>query len=225
MKSTVPVDLTGQFNAGNAVVSEYASSLIAHIKTRITEDKLAKITKSVFYDWQTTSLVTLIDIANRHRDYGDKDMLMEQYLTLKERFETVEQLFHKKEETFKWLKVFKTPAYYTGVEDILHLALCSFTKSPLEATAETIGSVINHHGTKVRQSLHASTLSTEVQVAWNGPNEFTPEATKLIKESLEEYFKDKHTGIRFFRKSALKFVSSTLSAYMTRPSRIRFGSN
>ena len=75
MKSTVPVDLTGQFNAGNAVVSEYASSLIAHIKTRITEDKLAKITKSVFYDWQTTSLVTLIDIANRHRDYGDKDML------------------------------------------------------------------------------------------------------------------------------------------------------
>ena len=103
--------------------------------------------------------------------------------------------------------------------------MCSFTKSPLEATAENIGSVINHHGTKVRQSLHASTLSTEVQVAWNGPNEFTPEFTKLIKESLEEYFKDKHKGIRFFRKSALKFVSSTLSAYMTRPSRIRFGSN
>ena len=56
--------------------------------------------------------------------------------------------------------------------DILHFAFkCCFTKAPLEAPDETIGSLINQHGSKQRCSLTPSSLSNEVQVSWNGPSE------------------------------------------------------
>ena len=149
-------------------------------------------------------------------------MLMEEYNILKERFATVNNTYSKQEEAFKWLQVFQRPTIYKGIEKILHFALCSFLKSPLEATAETLGSTINHHGTKIRKSLHADTLSTEVQVAWNGPGEFSPEAQDLIKEAVESYFKDVKYGVRFYIKSSLKLVSSTVHSYITKPSRIKF---
>ena len=46
---------------------------------------------------------------------------------------------------------------------------------PLEATAESIGSKINQHGSDQRQSHNIGTLSTEVEVAWNGPADFSSE--------------------------------------------------
>ena len=62
---------------------------------------------------------------------------------------------------------------------MLHLPLCSFVKSPLEATVKAIGSVIKQHARKGRCFLRAHSLSAEVQVTWNGPKEFQPQ-THLI---------------------------------------------
>ena len=39
---------------------------------------------------------------------------------------------------------------YDGIPELLHLALCCFMKSSLEAIAESIDSVINSHGCENR---------------------------------------------------------------------------
>ena len=94
----------------------------------------------------------------------------------------------------KWTMFFHKNNLYSDIPDIMHLALCRFVKIPLEATAETTGSVINNHGCKNRNSLLPKTLSNEVHVAWNGPSEFSHLTTSLIKESLDNYFKKSQTG-------------------------------
>ena len=104
----------------------------------------------------------------------------------------------------------------------MHLALCSFVKAPLEANAESIGSVINRHGSKERASLLPASLSNEVQVNWNGPLEFSPSATKIIKEALDLYFQGKTTGLCFYTNSKAKIISTTVASFMKRPSRIDF---
>ena len=111
---------------------------------------------------------------------------------------------------------------YSGCEEIIHLALCCFVKVPLEATAESIGSVINKHGRKERSSLRPDALSSECQVAWNGPAEFSKETTNIIEEALEEHFKGKKHGMRFYVTSKMKIMSSTIAAYMNKRSRIDF---
>jgi hypothetical protein len=113
---------------------------------------------------------------------------------------------------------------YEGLSDILHLALCSFVKSPLEATVETIGSVINQHGRKGRCSLRSDSLSTEVQVAWNGPREFQPQTQAILEEALEDFFKGhKKNSPRFFTSGyKLKLMSSTIASFMKQRSRINF---
>ena len=108
------------------------------------------------------------------------------------------------------------------IPDILHLALCCFVKIPLEATAETIGSVIKNHGSKNRSSLLPKTLSNEVQVTWNGPSEFSHLTTSLIKESLDNYFKKSHTRMRFYARTRLALMSSTISDFMKKCTRIQF---
>ncbi len=75
---------------------------------------------------------------------------------------------------------------YSGCEDVIHFALCCFVKIPLEATAESIGSVINKHGRKERCSLCPDALYC--QVAWNGQTEFSKEATSIIEEALEDHY-------------------------------------
>ena len=89
---------------------------------------------------------------------------------------------------------FQKKKLYSDIPDVLHLALCCFMNITLETTAETIGSVINNHGCKNRSSLLPKTLSNEMQVAWNGPSEFSHLTTSLIKESLDNYFKESQTG-------------------------------
>ena len=89
-------------------------------------------------------------------------------------------------------------------------------KAPLEAPAETLGSVINQHGRKQRCSLAPASLSSEVQVAWNGPFEFSKATDKLLEEALDRYFEE-HTqqgSARFYVSSKLRFASSTISKFM-----------
>ena len=109
-----------------------------------------------------------------------------------------------------------------NITQILHFSLCCFVKIPLEATAETIGSVINSHGCKERCSLLPMSLSNEVQVVWNGPPEFHPETEKILKESLTEYFSGKSTGLRFYANTKLNLMSSTIAKYKGQASRILF---
>ena len=129
-----------------------------------------------------------------------------------------------RDEMSKWLMICTKPNLYVGIPDILHLALCCFTKVPLEAPAETIGSLINQYGTKQRCSLTSSSLSNEVQVSRNGPCEHDHVTERLIEDSLKEYFEE-HTKSgkpRFYMTTKLRFSSSTVSAYMNRKSRIKF---
>ena len=105
------------------------------------------------------------------RFYGTKENLLCEFLLLKERFNELKE----KEELSKWLTIFKNKEYYSTINNILHFALCCFMKIPLEATAETIGSVINRHGCKERCGLLPSSLSNEVQLVWKGPAEFHPD--------------------------------------------------
>ena len=74
------------------------------------------------------------------------------------------------------------------------MALC-FVKVLLEATAESIGSVINQHGCKERASILPSTLSSEVLISWNGPPELRVATTDILDEALKIYFDRKKTGL------------------------------
>ena len=121
----------------------------------------------------------------------------------------------------KWLMIFNNEKYYKGIPNILHFALCCFVKIPLEATAETIGSVINSHGCKERCSLLPSSLSNEVQVVWNGPPEFHHDTKIILKKSLESYFEGNILGMRFYTKTKLALISSSISRYMSEKARIK----
>ena len=121
----------------------------------------------------------------------------------------------------KWRIKFKKKNLYSDISDILHLAICSFMKILLEATAETIGSLINNHSCKNRSSLLLKSLSNEVQVNWNGPNE---EATSIIEEALESHFDGKETGMRFGAPTRLHLMSSTIAACINKSSRIKLNS-
>ena len=120
------------------------------------------------------------------------------------------------------MKILSTKDLYDNIGNILHLALCCFVKVPLEATAESIGSVINQHGCKERASILPSTLSSEVQVSWNGPSEFSVATTEILEEALKIYFDGKKTGLRFYTHSKVKLSSKTVAAHMNEPSRINF---
>ena len=96
-----------------------------------------------------------------------------------------------------------------------YFAICFvlFYENPLEATAETIGSVINRHGCKERCGLLLSSISNKVQVVWNGPAEFHPDTHNLMKQSLAINFEGKATGLRFQANTRLNLMSSTISNF------------
>lgn len=177
--------------------------------------------KSVFHDWDISSLQQVLSMANScGRSYGTFDELSEQYKTLNIRYS---ELHDSYSEMQRWMMICKKKELYKDVGGILHFALCCFVKSPLEATAESVGSVINHHGRKSRCSLSPSSLASEVQIAWNSPHEFSAAATKLVNKSVDEYFKGNKNGVRFYVVRKLKTVSSTIKTHMEKPSRIKFG--
>lgn len=127
----------------------------------------------------------------------------------------------KMPEAGKWLKICTTPSLYQGKECILNLALASFVKSPLEATAESLGSVINRHA-KGRCSITMENLSDEVFISWNGapfPSDMTE---KLIRKAIAKYFQSHVSGPRFYVRSKLRLLSPTIAKYLQRPARIMF---
>ena len=65
-----------------------------------------------------------------------------------------------------------------------------------------------------------SNISNEVQLSWNGPNEFDSATDSIIDEAVKQYFKENEMGVRFYVSTALKIISSTVPAYMSKPSRI-----
>ena len=117
--------------------------------------------------------------------YEKKDKFIEQFLVLEDGFGATSG----KTDAEKWLMMCTKQNLNRGLPEILHLALCSIVKSPLEATVKTIGSVMNWHGKKGRCSLRADSLSREVQVTWNGPKEFQSQThLAILEEALEDYF-------------------------------------
>ena len=124
----------------------------------------------------------------------------------------------------KWLMICTKQNLCKDIPDIIHFALCCFVKSPLEAPAEVIGSIINQHGRKERCSLSPAYLSSEVQVAWNGPAEYDMATKQLVDDALMDYF-DEHTKSgtpNFYVTSRLRFSSYTISRHMNKRSRLNF---
>ena len=146
-------------------VAAYTTALIKAIKDRLQqpEKELLLLIKDVFFKWDKNALDKLIESAVtmvRSMCCG----LKSQYITLSAVYAEIDQ---KIPEADKWLKICSKPKLYTGKEVILRLALASFVKSPLEARAETIGSVISRHCIG-RGSLKMKNLSDEVFVGRNG---------------------------------------------------------
>lgn len=196
---------------------EDVQRIITQVDERIASNEVGQLIAGAFRDWNKESLTVLIELANNSgRKYGDRETLLSQYDVLEERFRNTSAATNIK----KWMMFFTKKHLYSEIPDILHLAICSFLKIPLEATAETIGSIINNHGSRNRSSLLPKSLSNEVQVNWNGPSEFSPEATSVIDEALITYFEGKQTGMRFFARTRLNIISSTIASYMKKPSRI-----
>ena len=129
---------------------------------------------------------------------------------------------HKQTECEKWLRLCTAKNLFDGLANILHFALCRFVKSPLEATAVSIGSTINQHGRKQRYSLLPSSSVDEVQVAWNGPETFSTAAT-VIQRALSAYFLNHGAGQPTFTVSGrIKLASNTVYAALKMPSRTDF---
>ena len=153
------------------------------------------------------------------RCYGKKDVLMDEYHKLKLTF--LSKTWPKNiNETDKWLYVCQNENFYLGCENIIHFALCCFSKSPVESIVESVGSTINHHGNKSRSSMSHQTLNDEVNVVWNGPEEFSSDAQAIIKSSLYSYFPE---SIHFYAHSNCSFASSTVANLVNKPSRICSG--
>ena len=111
-------------------------------------------------------------------------------------------------------------SFYSNTEEIIHLSLCSFIKSPIEAVVEAIGSVINYHESEERSSMSPSTLEDEIMVKWNGPEEFSKQTTAIVKEALRKNFKG---SIHFsVNDSRLKTMSTEMSRILCKSSRVEF---
>ena len=95
-------------------------------------------------------------------------------------------------EAKNWHHTFTKSELCEDIPLILH-----FVKVPLEASAETIESATNQHGRKSRYSLRPSSLSNEVQKAWNGHSEFSIATAEIINIAIDKYLGNIQTGLRF----------------------------
>ena len=48
-----------------------------------------------------------------------------------------------------------------GCEEIIHFALCCLVESPCESIVESVGSVINRHGSKERDNMSYNNFNDE----------------------------------------------------------------
>ena len=196
---------------------QFSRELITQLDARITQKSLLVLMKTVFHSWDEAKLKELLEIANSSgRNYGTLEVLTKQYFILKSRFADT----RGKDEISRWLALFTKKSLYKDIPDILHFSLCCFVKSPVEAIAESIGSVINRHGSDDRASLLPSSLSNEVQLSWNGPEEFDAMTDSLVEDSIYQYFRNVKTGVRFYVKSMIRLISPTIARYYQQQSRI-----
>ena len=206
---------------GKKFLKSVCSELARCIKNQVDKPKVVTLTKQAFNDWNMDKLKELYSLAQRteSRDYGDLDTLVKQYIVLKER---VKGCSWKKgiHPADMWLKICTDESFYSTVEDVIHLAICSFIKSPIEAVVESIGSVINAHGSEQRSSMLPGTLEDEVMVAWNGPEEFSEKTQEILKTVLNKHFK----GLPHFyvNASRIKVISKDMSRIISKPSRFDF---
>ena len=153
-------------------LQNYAKLMSQQLRKDIGEPALITNMRQAFNQWNEDSLMNLIEVSKHaKRDYGSNIMLIEEYKLLRNRVE----IFPWSGTTTaagKWLKICTTPSFFRGCETIIHLSLCCFVKSPLEAVVESVGSVINRHGYGQRSRLTAKHLSEEIMVSYNGPPKF-----------------------------------------------------
>ena len=202
-------------------ISKFCTTLVAEIESRVTDNSVVLLMQKTFENFDTGSLKDLLTIAaSSGRDYGSYESLANQLSTLETRYKDTRAI----NVMSKWLMIFTKENLYQGIEDILHLALCCFVKAPLEAPAESVGSIINQHGRVQRCSLSNASLSAEVQIAVNGPFEFSPMTDQLISEAIKKYF-EKHTkagSARFYVSSKLKTSSSTIANFLQKRSKVEY---
>ena len=213
--------LEGTLSKAKMSVNKFVTELKSEIDDRIKKDQKVELMKKVFENFEIEALAKLLEIASASgRQYGSVEVLTEQLRVLEKRYKDTEAT----DLMSKWLMIFTKRNLYGGIADILHFALCCFTKVPLEAPAETIGSLINQHGRKDRCSLSSASLSSEVQIAWNGPAEYDCITAELIEQALKDYFEEHSQSgkARFFVSSNLKLTSSTVAKFMKKRSRINF---
>ena len=209
--------------------------MIAQLKANIAEPGLITNMRETFVNWNEASLKALITMSvTSGRNYGDEDKILEEFRLLKDRVpggnwkscthkgKRMNKVRHTGEyytDEAMWLQVFTKPVFYKGCENILHLAICLFVKAPLEAIVESIGSVINRHGSKARAKMKTEHLANEIFVSWNGPQEFSKKANELIRSSLFKYFHPK--PIYFYtEKGDFNIGSSTVANILRKRSRI-----
>ena len=219
-RQTGSVTIHNEIEEGRIIAKQFAQVLKQEVQRRIEDDKVVKLMKDVFTNFNVSSLATLHQMASQSgKDYGTFPALTKQLKTLSIRYKDIKV----NDEMKKWLMICTQPNLYKDINEIIHFALCCFVKAPLEAPAETIGSLINQHGRKQRCSLLSSSLSNEVQIAWNGPAEYDSVTEKLISDALQKYFEDRPSGEpRFFVSSKLRYASSTVANFMKKVSRISF---
>ena len=217
-----------EIERARSTARQYVNSLTSDIAKRIKTSPTVELMRQVFVEFNTTALSDLLGIASKsNRTYGDVKVLQEQLALLEQRWN--DQTPEKADSDInhimsRWLLIFKKQNLYKDIAEILHFALCCFVKVPLETPAETIGSVINQHGRKQRCALSPGSLSSEVQIAWNGPQVFDLAAKDLISEALKDYFLG-HTQSgkpHFHHSSKLRLISSTVAKHMNKKSRISF---
>ena len=221
-KSSETLNLTERIEKGIQLGAEFAAAIVSEMGYRLIRDDLIKLMKSVFYNWEEEDLCALLKVANESgRTYGSLEELSVEFRTLKQRFQEL-NVSPSMSQANRWLKICLDKKLYSGAENIIHLALCCFVKSPAESIAECIGSRINQHGGKDRYSMSEKSLGDEVQVVVNGPQEFSTEATELIKQSVDKYFRRNSIGPRFYVRSKLKLVSETIRNTIRSGSHIDF---
>ena len=142
--------LKDRIESGISIGTRFAKAIIQETNERIKVTRVITLMKSVFYEWDEKSLPELVTVAQSSgRHYGELDVLVKEYLILKERFKELNVAVNLPQAQ-RWLKLCLNPRAVKGIGNIIHFALCCFVKSPLEAIAECIGSRINQHGRKER---------------------------------------------------------------------------
>ena len=155
--------------------------MIAQLKANIAEPVLITNMRETLINWNEASLKALITMSvTSGRNYGDEDKILDEFRLLKDRVpggnwksctnkgKRMNKDRHTGEyytDEAMWLQVFTKPVFYKGCENILHLAICLFVKAPLEAIVESIGSVINRHGSKARAKMKTEHLVNEIFVS------------------------------------------------------------